>query len=299
MHRLLRHLLAAAWLAAAPCAVMADAADAAHAWSRLRFEHQGLALDATLDISRDTLAAAAFPAGDAPPSGALGPAGETVGRLVASSGFRVSPLFTRQRSSVLWFEPSNHAALIHTRETTGIGAGYRISHYAGNGVDVAKASPATRAERTSAPSTWTKISRAFAAYEDAAGNCTVVSDPLMLLLLDPASLPQGFCVTSKKRLLRAVFSQPVEENTSTELRIHHADGSTASAHVTRVRRYFLHLVPVDGGQHTDASEAFLGLHGKIEIQVDARTATPLRLRGTAHLLGKVDLRLREVWLARE
>jgi hypothetical protein len=299
MHRLLRHLLAAAWLAAAPSAAIAGAADAAHAWSRLRFEHRGLALDATLDITRDTLAAMAFPEGDAPPPGALRPAGETVGRLVANSEFRVSPLFTRHRSSVLWFEPSNHAALVATRDTTGMGAGYRISRYTGTGVDVAKARPATRAERARAPATWTEITRSFLAYGEAAYGCTVVSDPLMLLLLDPARLPQGLCVTSKKVLLRAVFSEPVEEDITTELRMHHADGTTESAHVTRVRRYFLYLVPVDGGQHTDASESFLGLHGKIEIQVDARTATPLRLRGTAHLLGKVDLRLREVWLARD
>ena len=297
MHRLLRHSLAAAWLAAASCVVAAGPADPPKDWSRLRFEHQGLALDASLDITRDSLAATAFPADDSAPSGALRPANATVGRLVARSDFRVPPFFARQRSSVLWFEPSNHAALMGTRETTGMGAGYRISHYTGEGVAVAKASPATRAERARAPGRWTAITRSFAQYGEAVRFCEVVSEPLMLLLLDPARLPEAFCVTSKKVLLRAVFSEPEEEDISAEVSVHHADGSTATARYMRVRRYFLQFEPVDGGQHADGSETFLGLQGKIEIQVDARTATPLRLRGTASLLGRVDFRLREIWPA--
>ena len=297
MHRLLRHSLAAAWLAAASCVVAAGPADPPKNWSRLRFEHQGLALDASLDIARDSLAATAFPADDSAPPGALRPANATVGRLVARSDFRVPPFFARQRSSVLWFEPSNHAALIGTRETTGMGAGYRISHYTASGVDLAKASPATRAERARAPVTWTAIARSFAQYGEAVRLCQVVSEPLMLLLLDPARLPEAFCVTSKKVLLRAVFSEPVEEDISEEVRVHHEDGSALPARYTRVRRYFLQLVPVDGDQHADGSEAFLGLQGKIEIHVDVRTATPLRLRGTASLLGRVDFRLREIWPA--
>jgi hypothetical protein len=265
----------------------------------LRFEHQGLALDAALEFARDSLPATVFPSDDSAPPGALRPAGETVGRLVARSDFRMTPLLARHRNSVLWFEPSNRAALIGSRETTGMGAGYRISHYTGSGVYLAKASPATHAERARAPGTWTAVSRSFTGYGEAARLCKVVSEPLMLLLLDPSRLPEGFCVTSKRVLLRAVFSEPVEEDITAKVSVHHADGSTAPAQYTRVRRYFLQLVPVDDSHHSDGSEAFLGLHGKIEIQVDASTAIPIRLRGKASLLGRDDFHLREIWSAND
>jgi hypothetical protein len=297
MHRLLRHSLVVAWLVAASCATSAGPVDPPHEWSRLRFEHHGLALDAALEIARDTLPATAFPADDSAPTGALRPAGGTVGRLVARSVFGLPPLLSRHRSSVLWFEPSNHSALVGTRETIGMGAGYKVSHYTGSGVHVAKASPASRAERARAPGTWTAIAESFAGYGEAARLCSVVSEPLMLLLLDPARLPKGFCVTSKRVLLRAVFSGPVEEDLISEVRMHRTDGTTDYARFTRVRRYVLQLVPVDGSRHTDGSEAFLGLQGKVEIRVDARTAIPIGLRGKASLLGRVDFRLREIWPA--
>ncbi len=303
MHRTLSQLLAATLLAAATHTAAAPSPDAPQAWSRLRFEGAGLAITARLDITRDTLATADLPATDTPLPGALHPAGDAVGRLLVSSYFALPPLLHRRREALLWFDPANYAALLGTRETSGIDAGYRVSRYAAEGVQVANASPANKTEKKSSPGTWTALTRSFVAYGPAVRACTVISEPVALLLLDPASLHEastgpGLCVVSKKRLHRVIFSAPVEATLEAHYNVHAADGSATPTHKTRAQRYSFRLRPAEGGgASAEQSETFLGLSGDIQIHVDHLTGTPLRLSGSAPLLGRVEFQLRDLWPA--
>ncbi len=287
--------LAATWLATAPASAATSSGDP-HGWSRLRLEHAGFALDATLDITRDEQAAASLPTGNITGHEALGASGATVGQLVMNSEFRLSPLFQRHRRSVLWFDPADHAALWSTRETTGAGAGYRSVRYAAGGLELLRATPATSAERKAAPSTWSTRERSLVDYGTAGQHCNAVTEASVLLLLDPGSLPEGLCIVSKQRLLRPVFSPAEAADVALDVLAHHADGTSTTLRYTDARRYALRLEPVDGGDDDDREEAFLGLRGEIVVLTDAATATPLRLRGTAGFAGKVDFTLREIWL---
>ena len=304
MHRTLSHWLAAALLAAATHTAATPAPDAPQEWSRLRFEHAGLAITARLDITRSAVATADLPATDASLSGALRPSGDAVGRLLVSSYFELPPFLRRRREAVLWFDPSGYAALLGTRETSGIGAGYRVSRYASEGVHVANSSAANRTERESSPGAWTAVARSFVPYGPAVRACTVVSEPAALLLLDPASLHEamagpGLCVISKKRLHRVIFSAPLEATLEANYTVHAADGSTTTTQKTRAQRYSFRLRPADegGGANGGHSDTFLGLSGDIQIHVDAVTGTPLRLSGNAPLLGRVEFQLRDLWPA--
>ena len=304
MHRTLSHWLAATFLAAATHTAAAPPPEAPQGWSRLRFEHAGLAITARLDITRNTVTAADLPATDASLPGALRPSGEAVGRLLVRSYFELPPLLHRRREAVLWFEPASYAALLGTRETSGIGAGYRVSRYATDGVHVANSSPANRTERESSPGTWTAVARSFLTYGSAAKACTVISEPVALLLLDPASLHEaiagpGLCVISKKRLHRVMFSAPVEATLEAHYKVHAADGTTTPMQKTRAWRYSFRLRPAEGDEGASAghNDTFLGLSGDVQIHVDAVTGTPLRLSGNAPLLGRVEFRLRDLWPA--
>jgi hypothetical protein len=304
MHRTLSHWLAAGLLAAATHTVAAPAPAAPQEWSRLRFEHAGLAITARLDIARDTLATADLPAADASLPGALRPSGDAVGRLLVSSHFELPPLLRRRREAVLWFDPTNYAALLGTRETSGIGAGYRVSRYATEGVHVANSSPADRSERKSPPRAWTAVRKYVVDHGPEARACTVISEPVVLLLLDPASLHEtmtdpGLCVISKKRLHRVAFSAPVEATLEANYNVHATDGTTTSRHKIQARRYSFRLRPAEGEGHANGrhSDTFLGLSGDIQIHVDALTGTPLRLSGNAPVLGRVEFQLRDLWPA--
>ncbi len=231
--------LAATWLATAPASAATSSGDP-HGWSRLRLEHAGFALDATLDITRDEQAAASLPTGNITGHEALGASGATVGQLVMNSEFRLSPLFQRHRRSVLWFDPADHAALWSTRETTGAGAGYRSVRYAAGGLELLRATPATSAERKAAPSTWSTRERSLVDYGTAGQHCNAVTEASVLLLLDPGSLPEGLCIVSKQRLLRPVFSPAEAADVALDVLAHHADGTSTTLRYTDARRYALY-----------------------------------------------------------
>lgn len=272
-------------------------------WSRLRFEHDGLALDARIELRRETPPATALPASGPAPADALHPTGAVLGRLVVESQFRLLPFFSRRREAVLWFEPASHAALLGTRVTTGIGAGYRVSRYAARGVHVARAAPATAAERKASPSSWRAFERSVVDYGLAASACSVVTEPAALLLLDPGTFRasregSGLCVISRKHLLRPVFSAPVETAFAARYRVHSDNGDAVEMTSSRALAYTLSLLPVEGSADPGDGESFLGLEGEIRIHVDPVTGLPLRLRGRASLLGAVELRLREAWVPR-
>lgn len=280
---------------------MAAPEDGAPHWSRLRFEHDGLALDARIELRREAPPATALPASGPAPADALRPTGPVLGRLVVESRFRLSPLFSRQREAVLWFDPSTHSALLGTRETTGIGEGYRVSRYAAGGVHVGSASPATAVERKASPSTWSAVEQSLVDYGPAAAACSAVTEPAALLLFAPAALraPRegpGLCVISRKHLLRPVFSAPVETAFDARYRVHPADERAVERTSSHALRYTLSLVPVEGSEEPGADESFLGLEGEIRIHVDPVTGLPLRLQGRASLLGTVELQLREAWV---
>lgn len=290
----------AAGLVIATQLAAATPADGEGAWARLRFEHEGLALDATLDISRESAASTAFPATEAAPEAALRPSGAALGKLTVDSHFRLSPFLERRRHAALWFEPASHAALLGTRETTGIGAGYRVSRYAADGVHVTKAAPATAAERRLAPAAWRAREHSRVDYGSAASACASVTEPTALLLRDPA-VPNGegpgLCVISRKQLLRPVFTGTGEAAAAMGYRLHGAGGAVSEVAVRRVLRYTLRLVPLGGGDEAGDDGYFLGLDGDIELEVEPASGMPLRLRGRAALLGRVDFRLREAWRA--
>ena len=295
------HRFRACWLVAivlaASCCSAATSGTAPQAWSRLRFEHDGLALDARLEIDRQELAAEALPAVDPAVVDLLRPVGPAVGRLRVSSLFRIPPLLQRQREAVLWFDTASHAALRGSRETSGIGAGYRISAYGATGVHVGRAPEAAPVP----PQGWASMERSFVAYGAAAQRCAVITEPVALLLLSPASLRaeaagRGLCVLSHKRLFHPELSEPEEEGFQLDYRVHGAGIGPREVRAGRAIRYTLRLRSADGRDPSAGSEAFLGLDGEIEIHADPVTGMPLRLRGSASLLGRVDFRLREVWL---
>lgn len=278
-------------------AVTASADEVLRQWSRLRFSHTGLALSADLDLRRELRTAGDLPASDTAPSDALAPVSATVGRLVVRNHVRVSVVFRRTRETELWFDPANHAALLGLRETTGFDAGYRRTRYGREGVLVTRSRPATAAERGAAPRHWTAHRDVRTDYGSDARGCAAVSEPMILLLLDPSSLPEDLCLLVKGRLLRAVMSPPEVEARGMDVRLHRADGTTGSAHITHARRHRLRLAQRDGSEGDPAAEAFPGLRGEIELLVDAASSTPLRLQGTAALAGTVDFHLQEIWLA--
>lgn len=277
--------------------------DAEPPWSRLRFTHEGLALEADLEIRRETGAAASLPATAPSPPGALHPSTLQLGTLTMDSAFRLSRFFERRRHAVLWFDPVNHAALLGTRETTGIGAGYRVSRYATHGVQVEKAAPASGERKSAAASTWPLTERGFTAYGAAADACTAVTEATALLLMDPERLGErasgrGVCVISRKQLLQPEVSAPEERALSAGYRLHSVDGAVSEVSTSRVIRYTVRLVPLAGGEGDVEDGHFLGFEGEIALEMDPETGIPVRLHGRAPLLGKVDFRLREAWRAR-
>lgn len=265
-------------------------------WSRLRFAHTGLARSAELDLHRELQGVTALPADDSGLPDALAPVSAAVGRLVVRNHFRVSVVFRRTRETELWFDPVNHAALLGLRETTGFDAGYRRSRYGREGVVVSRSRPATAAERGAAPRHWTAHTDTRTDYGPDARDCAAVSEPLILLLIEPSSLPADLCLLVKGKLLRAVFSPPEVETAGMEVRLHRADGTTGSVYFGQAHRHRLHLERRDGSEGDPAAEAFPGLRGEVELLVDAASSTPLRLQGTAALAGKVDFRLQEIRL---
>jgi hypothetical protein len=276
--------------------------DASPAWSRLLFTHESLALGATLTVERDAFPASALPAAGWAHRDALAPSGAAVGRLRVISDFRLSALLQRRRESVLWFDMASHAALRGMRYTSGLGSGSRFSRYLQTGVQVDRSTMGLSPGAEPLAGGHLSGETTLVSYGAMAAECSAITEPIALLLLDPAWLRDpasgaGLCVISHKRLFRAIVSEPVEEELRMHYRVFPDESDAALERQLRALRYTLRLHALDQRDGGSETESFPGFRGALDIHVDARSAMPLRLRGRVIPLGKVELQLREVWLA--
>ncbi|HHH38322.1 MAG TPA: hypothetical protein ENK50_01940 [Sedimenticola sp.] len=202
-----------------------------------------------------------------------------------------------------WVLQGNGAALQRVRLKAGRSGSYKRYRYAERGVYRLRSEPKGRRESRLPPERWSRARHAYYPLAPAAEGCEMVSDPLALLYLIPASglLAGGertFCIFNKHDVYRVTLVAAGLE----PVRVGYPDpaaGADAGQGPRNIqgRRVRLTARPLDPGNRNLDPFEFIGLEGDVEFVFDPATGIPLLVRGVLPGAGESELRLVRAELA--
>lgn len=305
--RLALALVALAWPGAWPGAGAAAALEldaAAIPWSRLVFQPPDRPEELTVEIGLTEIDAGRLPAprdaaSGAPPAPPAQPVGPTVWQL--SSVFQV--LYTgRTYRTDVWFSPEDASALLRHRDRLGRSANRKAYRYLADGVRRLRTEPDGGAEAELPPERWSLVKEDLYPFGAARGDCPVLIDPNVLLVIASARAvggaeePLTLCVFNKKAIYRVrLTAEPGEPRQVSYLEA--ADGARREVRrEAAIRTIRLEALPPESGDVEPETFEFFEMSGEIEIDLEAESGLPVRISGEIAGLGRIAVALSEVEL---
>ena len=204
----------------------------------------------------------------------------------------------------VWFVPRDASALQRRRDKVGKGANRKTFRYLLHGVHRVRLEPDGRQEAELPPEQWTIIKEHFYPYGPARADCSVLSDPALLLFVASAGVlsDEGerldVCVFNKQTIYRARLSAAALQ----PLAVDYAEiGSDLRRDIDRditARKIRLEARPSGVGDFEPDPFEFFEMPGDIEIFLDESSRIPVQVVGNVSGLGRVVFTLSEVTLSR-
>ncbi len=275
-------------------AAPAIAADAGPHWSQLEFSAAKFLMSAQADITVQRRPAAAIADSLlATPEGRPVPAGREVLELLYR--FRG---FGLQSVATLWADPDSGASLQRTDIDGGSRQRLRSYRFTDIGAYHFSRWPATEAEKSLPPASWTERTQGLRPYPPQVTG-RPVTEPTMLLWLAAAghfSRPgdHGEVLTfSRKQVSRVLIDVTGRKTVRVDFEEQSGTGIRQRKGSIDAIALRLRPRPLDPGGD-DADFELLGLRGDLELLIDPDTRTPLQVSGTVKLAGQLTVRLRRV-----
>ena len=271
-------------------------------WSEISMTATKLFLSADARLTLNMVPEASIRSGLLPIPGmrAIAPGAEVLELVYEASG-----LGRRSRLTLL-MDPANGAAIQGAHHDLEGKHRYRTWRYGETGVYLRTRWPVNRAEEPLPPAKGTKTSEGPRIYPvDPAGRPVLESTGLLYAIAAAALDKPGDQVellVFRRRDTQIVHVEVMEPRA---ISVNYAElwpsGSVQRRGKVTPLRLTLRALPVvdpSGKTSADSDDDFelLGLHGNIELALDAETRTPLMLSGSAPIFGKITLRLTAVRL---
>lgn len=265
-------------------------------WTRLAFRASklGIAIEPVmeLDLDPDRTEVANWP--ESPLGEPLVPDEESLARLTLDSRF-----LGRQSRLTLWFDSETGEAFQREQVETGGKERRRVFRFARGGAGRFTWQP-RRGESVDDPSSWSDRSDAWEAFPAQVGDRPVVETAALLYLLTRADLNE----TGEETRILAFSKGLVLEVTArvegwvrerVDYRLAEGAGKRRIEGDRLLVLVSLSGHPVDKPPSRDDDETMelLGLHGDLEVLLDAELRLPVELRGRIPIFGRVRVRLRE------
>jgi len=231
---------------------------------------------------------------------ALQPSGSTAFTLTVDS--KIVPLIGSDEilKTKSWFDPNNAAALQRVRLRLGKEKWQKSYRFTENGVLRHRTKPQDQREDKLPPQRWTKVKKAFYAYNSEGLKCPTVLEPSALLYLFSAidfetqNLPLNLCIFNKKQLHRVNISLTGHRRMSVKY-LEKAGGHQIRRD-EKIEAVLLSIEPRALVTEDTQPEtfSFLGLKGKFEVYIDKNAHLPVQISGKISTFGQIDIKLQEV-----
>ncbi len=273
------------------------------AWSRLLLRAADARADVRIEVRLSQVPAAGLasvPATDL--GGAVEPPADAQVWLMTAN-IEVRDYQKNYRTDV-WFVPRDASALQRRRDKIGKSANRKTFRYLLHGVQRVRLEPDGLQEAKLPPEQWTIIKEHFYPYGPAEADCSVLSDPALLLFIASAGVLTGegerldVCVFNKQTLYRARLSAAALQ----PLAVDYAEiGPESRNDIERditARKIRLEARSSGAGDFEPDPFEFFEMPGDIEIFLDESSRIPVQVVGNVPGLGRIVFTLSEVTLSR-
>jgi hypothetical protein len=267
------------------------------AWSYVSFQAEQLGNRVTADISIVDLPAAAEQADflRSPKGTAFKPSGREVVKL--SVRIRIDiigrrPLWLENHA---WLDPPVGTPLYLIRTRAGLDDYYQQFRFTQEGVFRRQREPASAAEATRPNESWSKLGEHFYAFPPDSDNCHPILETSTLIYLLSASAKvlndrTALCVFHKRQLHRVSLQAAPGEAVGFDFLEKKGGVETRRSGTALPRRIRIESRPI--GSYRGQVEDLFGKGALIYLCPDGRL--PLMLSSELPLIGRVDLKLREI-----
>jgi hypothetical protein len=204
----------------------------------------------------------------------------------------------------VWFNPEDATALGRIRLRRGKADFKKIYRFTQQGVFRHQREPKDQQETSKQPEKWTDVKDSFYAYDLDKLGCPNVTERLVLIYIASASAaeisksmqPLSFCVFGRRQLFHVRLKPEgfhslkvdfIETKQQTEIR---RQGEVEALKIA------LEIQPLASDLKKVEDFSFLGFQEDIAIFIDPVSDLPLQLSGEIPMVGKVTIKLHEVWL---
>jgi hypothetical protein len=202
----------------------------------------------------------------------------------------------------IWFDPANASALGRIRLRRGEDDFKKMYRFTDQGVFRHRMEPKNKKEASRAPEQWTDIEDTFYDFDMDQLGCNGISERSVLIYIATVAAisestdPVSLCVFGKRRLhnvqlkVAGKFPLKVYYTEKTQQKKVKQEKSLEAIKIA------IQAKPMESNLKDPENFSFLGLHDDIAVYIDPASLIPVRVSGVISRVGKVNLKLREVWL---
>ena len=202
----------------------------------------------------------------------------------------------------VWFNPQDATALGRIRLRRGNDDFKKIYRFTEQGVFRHRRKPKDQQEVSKPPKKWTDVKDSFYAYELDKIGCPNVTERLVLIYIASAAeisktmQPLSFCVFGKRQLFQVRFKPEGFHSLKIDFIEKKQQGNIHRHGEVEALKIAVEIQPLVSNLKEVEDFSFLGFHEDIAIFIDPVSDLPIQLSGEIPMVGKVTIKLHEVWL---
>lgn len=266
-------------------------------WTFFSLKAEALGGRVTVDVRAETLPAAVQAQFMPSPRGvALRPRGPAVLKLSVNTRIDIIGRKALSLENHLWFDPQQGTPLYLVRTRSGLDDYLQRFRFTEEGVFRLQREPVSSKEAEGDPESWTRLGRHFYPYPPPEQNCRSVIEVSTLIPLFSGSALGGLdptdqmCLFYKRQLHRLTCRQESAEEVGFDYLEKKGAIETRRSGTAAARKIRLHTRPI-GSYRGDVEELF---DNGVLIYLSPDDRTPLMASGSLPLIGRVDLKLKEI-----
>jgi hypothetical protein len=230
------------------------------------------------------------------------PSGPRLFRLVLNMGIDADFRAHVQISNEIWLDPIAAAVLGRIRLRQGQDDFKKTYRFTRQGVFRHRREPLNKKEISLEPEKWTDVKDSFYAYDLARLGCPQVSERLALLyILSAADLsetsgPLSLCIFDKRQLHRVTLRPQGLYPLMVDYFEKTVQNQVRKKGPIKALKIAVETQPMESDLKADEDFSLMGLHNGIVIYLDPVSRFPLQISGNIPVVGRTDLKLRQVQL---
>ena len=204
----------------------------------------------------------------------------------------------------VWFNPQDATALGRIRLRRGNDDFKKVYRFTQQGVFRHRRKPKDQQEILKQPEKWTDVKDTFYAYNLNLLGCPNVTERLVLIYIASASAaeiskslqPLSFCVFGRRQLFQVRFKPEGYHSLRVDFLEKKQQGEIHRQGEIEALKIALEIQPLASDLKEVEDFSFLGFQDDVAIFIDPVSDLPIQVSGEIPMVGKVIIKLHEVWL---